>query len=63
MLQTHICVQMSRASQTVRIYQDGKFAQEKTSSANINVDDSGALLFGQEQDKINGGFDANQAFR
>ena len=64
MLQTHICVQMSHTLKSVKAFQDGAFMGErKSDDVDINVEGGGTLVFGQEQDSLNGGFHPDQAFR
>lgn len=60
--QTHICISMSSEDSIVKVYQNGRFVGKKAINANTKVEGGGALVFGQEQDAILGGFVREQAF-
>ncbi|MGD1808974.1 LamG-like jellyroll fold domain-containing protein [Dapis sp. BLCC M126] len=46
----------------LKIYKDGEEKYSGTVSKGKNISSGGALVLGQEQDRVAGGFDANQAF-
>ncbi len=53
---------VAREGTSLRIFVDGEFEHEfRCSDSALEVDDGGAVL-GQEQDKVGGGFAANQSF-
>jgi len=60
--QTHICVGMSVTSNILKAYKDGNLEDSKACTDECEVEGGGALIFGQEQDSLYGGFDSGQAF-
>merc|ERR1712126_304559 len=60
----HLCVLLTFYSKYVSVYENGKFKERKDYlGGNTMLQGGGALYFGQDQDVMDGGFVANQAFK
>lgn len=60
---SHLAVTWDSATGAAHVYRNGQPVWNGTLSQGAQLDDGGALVLGQEQDTVGGGFDANQTFR
>ncbi len=58
----HIAVTWRSSDGTVRLYKDGSEVYTSIVAPGAEISDGGALVLGQEQDSVGGGFDPTQAF-
>ena len=58
----HIAVTWKSLGGQIRFYKDGERVYSGTLAAGSQLTQGGALVIGQEQDSVGGGFDSNQAF-
>ncbi|MDJ1185568.1 LamG-like jellyroll fold domain-containing protein [Roseofilum casamattae] len=59
----HCAVTWESSTGEVKVYKDGKEGFSGTLSKGKTLPQGGALILGQEQDRVGGAFDVNQAFR
>jgi len=58
----HITVSWHSADGQLNLYKDGLLSFSSSLATGFLLPDSGALVFGQEQDTVGGGFQASQSF-
>jgi len=59
----HITVSWHSADGQLNLYKDGLLSFSSSLATGFLLPDSGALVFGQEQDTVGGGFQASQSFQ
>lgn len=60
----HICLSWERSSGSWKLYKDGEIKQQGTDfKRGFTIRQGGALVLGQEQDSVGGGFDADESFK
>ncbi|MEZ5878935.1 MAG: LamG-like jellyroll fold domain-containing protein [Tepidamorphaceae bacterium] len=57
-----LAVSWDSASGTAKLYIDGTLVSTQTGQQGYTLTQGGTIVFGQEQDSVGGGFDANQIF-
>jgi CUB/sushi domain-containing protein len=58
----HLAVTWTSSGGALRVYKDGALAYSGTVRSGATLTGNGALVLGQEQDSVNGGFSSSQAF-
>lgn len=58
----HLAVTWQQSSGALRLYKDGNLVSAPTVAAGYAFTNGGALVLGQEQDSVGGGFSSSQAF-
>ena len=58
----HLAVTWTSTGGAVRVYKDGALAFSGTLRAGTTLTAGGALVLGQDQDSVNGGFETAQAY-
>jgi CUB/sushi domain-containing protein len=58
----HLAVTWTSSGGAVRVYKDGALAFSGTLRSGTTLTSGGALVLGQDQDSVNGGFETAQAF-
>jgi glucose/arabinose dehydrogenase len=58
----HVAVTWTSTAGALRVYKDGVLAYSGTLATGASITGGGALVLGQDQDSLNGGFDPAQAY-